>query len=136
MLNIIPARSDLTVLPKSMEIDEIRNYFVNEVDSVELLSIDNDDIWIFRFIGENICFKIDNDIREFIFYNAHSQNTWTTEEILMDPNIVFKVKNIIAHNLDIFSKKFHRKITWTIKESIGVGIVNSRGLSKLNVGKN
>lgn len=120
------------------EIDEIRNYFTNNAQGVELFSIIQSDIWEFRFSNTPFFFRIPSNgtLVRIKFFNDVTGTKYTVEEMLEAGEVPESVKKIITWNMDIFSRTFARKnFGWTVTENIGVGIYNPRGLVKLNVEK-
>jgi len=122
----------------SEEIDEVRNYFTNEVKGVELFSIIKSDIWKFKFSGTPYFFQIPSDglLTRISFFNDVTRKKFSTEELLESEKVPDSVKKIVSWNIEIFSRTFKRlNVGWAIKENIGIGIVNPKGLAKLNVKK-
>lgn len=121
----------------TIAIDKLRNEFLNEVEGIELFSMQAGNVWEFRFIDTPFFFNIRSfNFKRIIIFNDKTGEKWTVEEALSSDNVYESVKKIIMYNIELFSFIMaSNQLGWAVYENIGIGVLNPKGVTHGSIKK-
>lgn len=131
-MNRIPVRTELTVINTSdrrEEAEERKRVIIATFKDFPNIKCVHADKERYHLNYTKISFEFTINGKMKLSYTGRGRIT--PEEILELEEVPKWAKRFVAYHLDAFTKS----IGWYVQENIGIGIVNTKGLAKLNVTK-